>query len=294
MIKKLQQILSLTVVVGGIFLVAAPLAPAAVPNPAAPLLPSTTVKKGTWLEAYQAEVTATSSSSARVLANGMAKGLPKKYQKRCRYVGAGTDVPTFTNSGTTAFNRLWLFGDRRRSKVCLKGRQWYRVACGNKVWFRPAPVPPQYPRFTKTYGEVEAREVVDLEVLLKASCGYVRVLVRGSATARGRSRAEARGNAYVVAAASAAAKLRVKISATISCKIEKVVSVTVTPPPPGVPPVIIPKEDTGGPSGAGTSPPPATPPVTQPVQDQPQPPAPPTNPGSTGGDSGTSTDGWWR
>src|SRR3989344_4210054 len=77
------------------------------------------------------EIATAEASGVKVLRFVNPNGLPQSQRRNCRWIGAGTNVPTYWNSGVGRDGRLYWFRDSRRTKVC--GNR--KVSCGNYVRF---------------------------------------------------------------------------------------------------------------------------------------------------------------
>jgi hypothetical protein len=134
--KFTQYLIAIALLVGGGTIFASTALASDVPQTAADLPPSIMM---VWSGSDSA-VSASDVANKNVvfLSNIMANGLSKKTVRRakehggCRWIGAGTDVPGYWNSGRDANGVLFWFWDTRLVYEC-NGR---KVLCGNFVRFQ--------------------------------------------------------------------------------------------------------------------------------------------------------------
>ena len=225
------------------------------------------------------EIATAEASGVTVLRFVMPNGLPQSQRRNCDWIGAGTKVPGYWNSGVGQDGRLYWFRDSRRAKIC--GNR--KVACGNFVRFtRPSRNVVTGPvrmvrRFNFTV-KLKVTATLSASVSAYATCTAGSVTATATATASGWAKAEAfvsakaKSRTAAWAQAQAAAqqwatnqKESLKAQARVSAELNLQAAATavctgapppIKPPPPGVPPPPPPpppppKDGTQGP-GEGT------------------------------------------
>lgn len=225
------------------------------------------------------EVAIAEASGITVLRFVNPKGLPQSQRRNCRWIGAGTNVPMYWNSGIGRDGRLYWFRDSRRTKIC--GNR--KVDCGNFVRFaRPrANIVTGPVRMVRNFNftvKLKVTASLSASVSAYASCTAGGTSATAVATANGWAKAEAfvtakaksRTAAWVQARAAAqqwavnqeeslkasaraSAELNLQVMAVATCMgvpppIQIPPPPYVPPPPPSPPP---PKDGTVGP-GEGT------------------------------------------
>ncbi len=189
----------------------------------------TELPPGTTVTVQEHNATKTKKDSATknfvILSFIKAKGLSEKVvdHSECRMIGAGTNVPEYTNSGYSASGGLFKFADTTRTEVCKVNGQWRKVLCGNFVWFS---VQPEVFRgrviMVRSFAHVKFTIHVVAKVKATGSCGYAyasakvnqRVSLKLFAKTKGAS--AIRIYAKVVDKATAKAKAEVHCETTIT------------------------------------------------------------------------------
>jgi hypothetical protein len=266
MSRSLRAFLALAIAVG--VLAFAGLASANGGNhtpPPAAQLPSTVT-----LSVAGANATASDVATGRVtvLSYVMARGLSHRviHQSKYRWVGAGTNVPVYWNSGRSASGGLFWFRDTRRVKIYRVGHSWRKARCGNLIRFTQ-------PKAHVVHGRViVVRSFATATVKIRAtatsnavcSAGLSGASANATATAIAkvslRSYLRSKGAASVKLYATVSAKASASASAQVSCVSGTVTTTVVVPPPPTPPPA-----------------PPVTPPMPPKPPKPPTPPTPPVN-----------------
>lgn len=165
-----------------------------------------------------------------VLSYVWAKGVTKKQQahSRCRMVGAGTDVPVYTNTGLNSSGQYVRFSDTRRVKTCFVNGNWRKVVCGNILYFKA-------PKTKLTFRQVImvksfARVKIHLHAHAKVSAAACGAYAEAEGTADVwiliRIFVRSKGDTVTKIFSQAIAKAKANAKVHIEC----------TPPPPPPPP----------------------------------------------------------
>jgi len=169
-----------------------------------------------------------------VLAYEMAHGLSHRVVQRakaqggCRWIGVGTDVPGYWNSGYNAKGVLFWFWDTKHVYEC-NGR---KVLCGNFVRFTQprSHVITGIVVMVRSFGRFRA--TVNVKASAKATdwCGSASASAKAKATVSGRTKLQARGNARLLASVKASLRASAKASAQVNCGAKPTPSGSSPPP----------------------------------------------------------------
>jgi hypothetical protein len=157
-----------------------------------------------------------------------AHGLSKKVvdHSKCRMIGAGTNVPEYTNSGYTANGELFKFADTRRTEVCMTEGQWRKVICGNNIWFSVSPkVFHGKVIMVRSWKHVKFTIHVVAKVKATGSCGYAYASAKVTQRVDLKLFAKSKGAAAIRIYARVIDKATAKAKAEVFCE----TTVTVIP-----------------------------------------------------------------
>jgi hypothetical protein len=185
-----------------------------------------------------AKVSAADVANKRVvfLENIRAKGLSHETVRRaqaqggCRWIGAGTDVPGYWNSGHSASGGLFWFWDTRHVQICMVGGQWRKVLCGNYIRFTQ----PVHHVITtgrvimvRSFAHMRVRIHLEAIAVAKGSCGEASASARLTQVVKLRMFVKTKGRSTVRLYGKLVDKAGVRAKARVHCDTTVVV---ISPP----------------------------------------------------------------